>query len=63
MNNSIVTGDVLDRIGKSRMSVKYTEEQEPGGKYFVGLEVFHHMHCLVSLPIKCYLVSRHADSQ
>ncbi|OAQ63373.1 hypothetical protein VFPPC_09228 [Pochonia chlamydosporia 170] len=45
-NNSIVTGDVLDRIGKSRSAVKYTEDQEPGGMYFVGIEVFHQLHCL-----------------
>ncbi|POR38201.1 Uncharacterized protein TPAR_01601 [Tolypocladium paradoxum] len=54
MNNSVVTGDVLDRIGKSRIAVKYTEEQEPGGKYFVGIEVFHHLHCLNLLRMYTY---------
>ncbi|KAI9736472.1 MAG: hypothetical protein M1818_006206 [Claussenomyces sp. TS43310] len=44
MNNSGVAGDTIDRIGKSRIAVKYPEEQ--GGKYDVGIEVFHHMHCL-----------------
>ncbi|KAI1101411.1 hypothetical protein F4804DRAFT_316059 [Jackrogersella minutella] len=44
MNNSGVSGDVIDRIGKSRIAVKYPESQ--GGQYDVGIEVFHHMHCL-----------------
>ncbi|KAI1444276.1 hypothetical protein F5Y02DRAFT_428051 [Annulohypoxylon stygium] len=44
MNNSGVSGDVIDKIGKSRIAVKYPESQ--GGKYDVGIEVFHHMHCL-----------------
>ncbi|KAI2464590.1 hypothetical protein F4781DRAFT_66371 [Annulohypoxylon bovei var. microspora] len=44
MNNSGVGGDVIDKIGKSRIAVKYPESQ--GGKYDVGIEVFHHMHCL-----------------
>jgi hypothetical protein len=45
VNNSGVGGDTIDRIGKSRIAVKYPEDQ--GGKYDVGIEVFHHMHCLV----------------
>ncbi|KAF3070827.1 hypothetical protein GL218_00216 [Daldinia childiae] len=44
MNNSGVNGEVIDRIGKSRISVKYPESQ--GGQYDVGIEVFHHLHCL-----------------
>ncbi|KAI1653718.1 hypothetical protein F4813DRAFT_393483 [Daldinia decipiens] len=44
MNNSGVSGEVIDRIGKSRVAVKYPESQ--GGQYDVGIEVFHHMHCL-----------------
>ncbi|KAI8960875.1 hypothetical protein F5Y11DRAFT_349076 [Daldinia sp. FL1419] len=43
-NNSGVDGEVIDRIGKSRISVKYPESQ--GGKYNIGIEVFHHLHCL-----------------
>ncbi|KAI1802302.1 hypothetical protein F4811DRAFT_554920 [Daldinia bambusicola] len=44
MNNSGVSGEVIDRIGKSRDAVKYPDSQ--GGQYDVGIEVFHHMHCL-----------------
>ncbi|KAI0100721.1 hypothetical protein F4776DRAFT_676446 [Hypoxylon sp. NC0597] len=44
MNNSGVPADVIDRIGKSRIAVKYPESQ--GGQYDIGIEVFHHMHCL-----------------
>ncbi|KAI1476617.1 hypothetical protein F4774DRAFT_392423 [Daldinia eschscholtzii] len=44
MNNSGVSGEVIDRIGKSRVAVKYPDSQ--GGQYDVGIEVFHHMHCL-----------------
>ncbi|KAI1412369.1 hypothetical protein F5Y13DRAFT_200002 [Hypoxylon sp. FL1857] len=44
MNNSGVPGEVIDRIGKSRIAVKYPESQ--GGQYDIGIEVFHHMHCL-----------------
>ncbi|KAI1074525.1 hypothetical protein F5B20DRAFT_432849 [Whalleya microplaca] len=56
MNNSGVDGEVVDRIGKSRIAVKYAEEQ--GGMYDVGVEVFHQLHCLVSLysaPMSPYL--------
>ncbi|KAB5550021.1 hypothetical protein GE09DRAFT_1223832 [Coniochaeta sp. 2T2.1] len=44
MNNSGVGGNVIDRIDKSRIAVKYPEAQ--GGQYEVGIEVFHHVHCL-----------------
>ncbi|KAI1126956.1 hypothetical protein F5Y10DRAFT_266668 [Nemania abortiva] len=44
MNASGVTGDVVDRVGKSRIAMKYSEEE--GGLYFAGIEVFHQMHCL-----------------
>ncbi|OTA65064.1 hypothetical protein K449DRAFT_420806 [Hypoxylon sp. EC38] len=44
MNNSGVPAEVIDRIGKSRIAVKYPESQ--GGQYDIGIEVFHHMHCL-----------------
>ncbi|KAI2613449.1 hypothetical protein GGR54DRAFT_328969 [Hypoxylon sp. NC1633] len=44
LNNSGVGGEVIDRIGKSRIAVKYSEEE--GGMYDVGIEVFHHLHCL-----------------
>lgn len=50
-NHSVVSGDVNDRIGKSRFAVKYAEQQEAGGKYYAKLEVFQQLHCLVSPPV------------
>ncbi|KAH8123821.1 hypothetical protein FP744_10000864 [Trichoderma asperellum] len=46
MNGTVVDAKVIDRIGKSRLAVKFTEQQEPGEKYFASVEVFHQLHCL-----------------
>lgn len=47
-NGTVVDAKVIDRLGKPRASVKFTEKQEPGEKYYASVEVFHHLHCLVS---------------
>lgn len=44
-NGSVVDVEVIDRIGKSRDAVKYPKAQ--GGQYYVDIEVFHQMRCLV----------------
>ncbi|KAL6903963.1 hypothetical protein GGI43DRAFT_399286 [Trichoderma evansii] len=45
-NGTVVDFKVIDRLGKPRTSVKFTEKQEPGDKYYASVEVFHHLHCL-----------------
>jgi DNA-directed RNA polymerase subunit H (RpoH/RPB5) len=42
-----INAEVLPRINKSDIAVKYPDEY--GGKYMGGIEVFHQLHCLVSL--------------
>ena len=49
-----ISTEQIDQIGKSlEMTVRYPEEQ--GGQYAGSLEVFHQLHCLVSI-IPCELL-------
>lgn len=56
LTSDLVAG--VDLIGREADMVRGKTRQRPTGEYVTGLDVFHQLHCLVSLcnVFKCHAI-------